>query len=217
LGLRAQSKYESARDNSLRGVAGLRFVVAGALSFAFFYLFDLNKTRKRKRWGGILFALGFSALALSTAGVLAAGRDRLLLPEGAKAAFYLLALLFGLITLYALFFALPFGRTYASAERGSVVDTGLYALCRHPGVIFFFLAYLCLAFAAGSDLMFWAMLAWTAMDVIHVWVQDKFFFPRTLEGYAAYQQSTPFLWPTKQSIGKCIKTLRKGGLPGESG
>ncbi len=37
-----------------------------------------------------------------------------------------------------------------------MVDTGLYALCRHPGVIFFFLAYLCMAFAAGSDLMFWA-------------------------------------------------------------
>jgi hypothetical protein len=37
-GHRAQSKYESARDNILRGVAGLRFVIAGALSFAFFYL-----------------------------------------------------------------------------------------------------------------------------------------------------------------------------------
>jgi hypothetical protein len=37
--------------------------------------------------GGILFAQGFSVLALSTAGVLAAGRDRLLLPEGVKRRF----------------------------------------------------------------------------------------------------------------------------------
>ena len=41
--------------------------------------------------------------------------------------------------IYTLFFALPFDETYAKQNNGRYVcDRGVYALCRHPGILCFF-------------------------------------------------------------------------------
>jgi hypothetical protein len=45
------------------------------------------------------------------------------------------------------------------------------------------------------------------MDLLHVYVQDRFFFPKTISGYRAYQAATPFLLPTQASFRRCVATL----------
>lgn len=181
------------------------FILTGCLAFAFFYIFDLNKTRFFNKSLNISFAAGTVLLAASTAGILLGNyqADEVVFP---------LKLLFGslsaaslLMLLYTLFSALPFAVTYAEAGReNSVVDGGMYALCRHPGVIWFFFFYLFLWLASGRMMMMWAGLIWTIMDIILVYVEDRWFFPAAFNGYEQYKSKVPFLIPNPASIKKCI-------------
>lgn len=110
---------------------------------------------------------------------------------------------------YTLFFALPFRKTYCGAEDiEKVIDTGMYALCRHPGVIWFFFLFLFLWMASGKAMMLQAAIIWTIMDIIHVYIQDRWIFPKTLTGYELYKEKAPFLIPNLSSIRKCMAALK---------
>jgi len=85
----------------------------------------------------------------------------------------------------------------------------MYALCRHPGVLWLFLGFLFLSFASGKALLYLACILWTFLDILHVFTQDVFFFPATIEGYGAYQKTTPFLIPNRKSLRKCVSDFRK--------
>ncbi|MDD4766129.1 MAG: hypothetical protein PHF87_00900 [Desulfotomaculaceae bacterium] len=177
------------------------FILTGCLAFIFFYIFDLNKVRFHKKGLNISFAAGLLLLAASTAGIL-------LGDYGGFSVFTYLKVFFGalsigalLMLLYTLFAALPFSLTYQEAGRGkTVVDSGMYALCRHPGVIWFFLFYLFLWLASGKIMMMWGGIIWTIMDIIYVYVQDRWFFPAALNGYDQYKKEVPFLIPNLASI-----------------
>ena len=84
------------------------------------------------------FLLGFVFLAFSTiriAGLQAAACTSWTLHA---VAFLGCALCFLLLLIYALFFALPFQETYVVQNVGNkVCAQGMYALCRHPGVLWF--------------------------------------------------------------------------------
>lgn len=141
---------------------------------------------------------------------------------GAPPELYLRVIFFGLsviclaLMIYSLFFALPFGGTYVKGRgRAKVVDTGMYALCRHPGVLWFFLFYLFLWLYSGRAVLFWACLVFSAMDVLHVYIQDRFLFEKTLESYPQYRLTTPFLLPTRASVVRCLSTLKIPGMTSE--
>jgi protein-S-isoprenylcysteine O-methyltransferase Ste14 len=185
------------------------FIGLGCAAFGFLYLFDLSKVFHWPRFLHISFGIGCALLAYATCRLifLPGGFDA---PLGAVRIFFLTLSVFSfLLMIYALFFALPFRRTYIGAEDVSkVVDTGMYALCRHPGVLWFFFSYLFLWLASKKALLFLACLLWTAMDVLHVFVQDRCFFQKTLIGYFDYQKTTPFLVPNASSIKRCLSTLK---------
>ena len=53
--------------------------------------------------------------------------------------------LFLCLLIYTLFFALPFEETYCEENKLRAAYTeGMYGLCRHPGVLWFAGAYLCM-------------------------------------------------------------------------
>ena len=111
--------------------------------------------------------------------------------------------------LYALFIALPFQKTYMEIEKDNkVIDKGMYALCRHPGVLWFFFFYLFLWLASGKMIIMWAGIIWTIMDIIHVYVQERWLFPKNLRGYDQYQKRVPFLIPNARSIKQFILTIK---------
>lgn len=109
------------------------------------------------------------------------------------------------IQLYVLFFAVPFQKTYVGLGDNKIVDTGFFALARHPGVIWFFFFFTFLWLYSGRMLILLAGLAWTAMDVVHVFIQDRFIFPRMFNGYDVYIKKVPFMIPTIQSIKNSLK------------
>ena len=90
-------------------------------------------------------------------------------------------------------------------------DKGMYALCRHPGVLWFTGFYCCLWLALGGAALFWLAFWYSLFNVGYVLVQDYYTFPRIFTDYAQYKRQVPFLLPNVKSLKNCILTLRKVG------
>ena len=121
----------------------------------------------------------------------------------------LLALLaFGAL-LYCLFFALPFKETYIVQSSRRVYDGGVYALCRHPGVLCFFAMCLFLGLAALPAPMLCRGMIFSLLNAGYAWFQDRVTFPQCFSDYGEYRKRTPFIVPTKDSIRQARKTWRR--------
>ena len=172
---------------------------------------------RRRRGAGALFPLGCLLLAGATA-VLAGRRlGQGGLPLGAAVVWLLLAAAALALLIHTLFFALPAAGSGALPPCGHLrplADRGVYALCRHPGVLWLGLFYGCLWAALGGADLGRACLLYTGLDVLYALWQDRRVFPRTIAGYGGYQGRTPFLIPTLQSMRACAATWRKTSVKG---
>lgn len=111
---------------------------------------------------------------------------------------------------YALFFALPFGRTYVRQETGGTVcREGLYGLCRHPAFWPFAAFFGCMFLAMPSGGTFAFALLMTALDFAYITVQDAWIFTRTFSDYSDYKSVTPFLLPKGAQWRRFWKELAK--------
>ncbi|MDV2989800.1 MAG: methyltransferase [Dehalogenimonas sp.] len=118
------------------------------------------------------------------------------------------AALFGMA--YSLYVALPIGKTYiSSGTSGQLVTNGIYELVRHPWLLFFGFAMAGLVLLSGSLLALWAGIVWVLFSTILVYLQDRYVFPRMFPGYHRYQETTPMLIPSKQSLTAFFKGLKK--------
>ncbi|QUO39433.1 hypothetical protein KFE19_08135 [Dysosmobacter sp. Marseille-Q4140] len=170
--------------------------------FALFFLSDYNDWR----WGyrALRFCFPSGGLLL-TAGTLLDLRWEQSLARGwFRAAVLLLGVMFLALLVYTLFFALPAAASYARpGEKRRACTTGVYALCRHPGVLWFAGVYGCLWLAAGLPL--WEAALLCGVNVGLVLFEDRCVFPALLEGYEAYQAATPFLLPGRRRGRSCRK------------
>jgi len=173
---------------------------AGCAAFALFFLSDLNDLRLHARGLRWLFPAGFLLLAVSAA-LQCRGSAY---PPAVRLAGWCLAAGSAGLELWSLFFALPARDAYARpGEKRAAVTGGVYALCRHPGVLFFAFLMLGLYFAAGLPLL--SAAVYTALDVLLVLWEDRRVFPAVLRGYEAYRAAAPFLIPTPASIRACLQ------------
>jgi protein-S-isoprenylcysteine O-methyltransferase Ste14 len=113
------------------------------------------------------------------------------------------------LLIHALFVSLPFRRTYIDKGVGEkLVESGFYALVRHPGVIWFTLLMLSLIPVARSRLLLIATPTFITLDILLVFIQDKFLFGRMFPGYGAYRRETPMLLPNRRSVNVFLRFLR---------
>lgn len=179
------------------------------LGFAAFLLHDFQSV---SRTGLRIFRAGFvcgvllwcAAAAMIVAGHVKEAALARLIPFGVLGALSLVA------EGYALFFALPFGKTYVRQETsGAVCREGLYGLCRHPAFWPFaaFFACMFLAMPCGETLAF--ALLMTALDFVYIAVQDAWIFMRTFSDYSDYKRLTPFLLPKGAQWRRFRKKLAK--------
>lgn len=186
-------------------------LLLGILGFALFLLYDVNSFTWRSRLLHKAFALGAVLLAGATALDLAAAfqvgafsgfEDGVLLGVGALC---LAALI------YCLFFALPFSETYQDAGGPpAVCDRGVYALCRHPGVLCLLGMYLFWGLGAlPAAMLLRNGLIFSGLNTAYVCFQDRITFPRTFPDYPDYQKTVPFLIPTGTSIRAAWRTRRR--------
>jgi len=113
----------------------------------------------------------------------------------------------GLLT-YSVVIEIPARSTYlAPGAPSQLVTTGTYALTRHPGVLWFALFMVGLVIANRSAALLIAAPVWLGLDVLYVWLQDRYFFPKQFPDYARYREQTPMLIPTVFSTCRCLRTL----------
>ncbi len=176
------------------------FIATGCLAFICFGIFDVNKIKFMSKNTNILVVFGSLSLALSTVAIIASPQSsRISTPwQWLGLGFAILALL---VLIYTIFGAVPFKKTYIETnKRNTVVNTGMYALCRHPGVLWFFLFYFLMGLSLKNGVLLTAAFIWTFLDIVYVYIQDRWIFPIILNNYYIYQKQVPFLIPTMASI-----------------
>lgn len=183
----------------------------GALAFGLMVLSDYGQVLRGRRGAGMLFPLGGALLIAATAALLV--RRWRTAPPGPGSLFWFAgSALMLLLLIYTLFFALPAGGSSAATaqkdELRPLVDTGVFALCRHPGVLFLGGFYACLWGALGGGALGLAFVLFTLLDAAYAAWQGETVFPRSIRGYAAYRAATPRFIPTPGSLRRCLHTLR---------
>jgi protein-S-isoprenylcysteine O-methyltransferase Ste14 len=170
----------------------MNWIFLGLTAFLALTLFDVHKLKPIHPLFNGLFALGVVVLGIATYGILISEPWFAFTPQ--PMAWIVAGLGLGEMV-FALFLALPFAATYVeSPQQSTVISTGLYGVCRHPGVWGFILYYLAASVASGNGTLVVAGIVFSLADLIHVMMQDRLFFTQTLSGYADYQAQVPFLF-----------------------
>lgn len=184
------------------------FIIMGSCAFFLFFLYDINSIKLKLRAFHSCFFIGFLLLIIATAGILISTRDRIEVSIVRMVIFGLPTLLFLWLLIYTLFFALPFKDTYVDKDSTSnVYQNGVYALCRHPGVIMFIGFYLFFGLTFNIDLLYKAAIIFSSFNIFYVIFQDNWTFIKQFDNYNQYKMNTPFLIPNIKSIKRCLETL----------
>lgn len=118
--------------------------------------------------------------------------------------FWIIVCLLGLVGLvYTLFYAIPFDETYLKDSQERLAYTeGMYAICRHPGVLWYAILYFALAVLLGTKNAFFQAIFFVVWNIIYIIYQDRWIFPKTFSNYEDYRKSTPFLIPNINSMSR---------------
>ena len=184
----------------------------GAVGFVCCLAYDVNSVVWKKQAARGLFAIGSGCIAAAALLGMLTGWQAGGLRTPASWLALAGAVLFGWLLVYTLFFALPFEETYRQAEQQGrkVYDRGMYALCRHPGVLWFFLMFLCLGAAFYPGALLWQGLVFSGCNLVYVLVQDRWTFPQVFVDYGDYRRRVPFLVPTRESVCRAWATRPAG-------
>ncbi len=175
----------------------MNYCIIGAISYILFYIYDINEIKKFHKIVKGAFILGIILQIGGTIGIVIDNLEYLELSI-LGIAFTLFGIAF---LIYSLFFALPFEETYVNLSRKRKVYTkGVYAMSRHPGVIFYIIFYTGLAILQPTKIIISTYIIWCLLNISYIIFQDLWTFPRTFDDYHKYRQTTPFLIPTIKSI-----------------
>lgn len=129
--------------------------------------------------------------------------------RGKMVIFLFLAAVFLALLIYTLFFALPFEETYVSQDAHKTYDKKMYALCRHPGVLWFAGFYFCLWLAVGGMPLLVMAVWFSFLNFCYVLLQDFYTFPQVFSDYGEYKKKVPFLIPDGKSLKRCFETFKE--------
>ncbi len=189
----------------------MRYIIVGVCIFLISYLFDLISLKKIPlaklilgSAAGLLGIYSFFGVCFKT--------ERFTLPAYLSYLGWLLLFVSAFLLLFSLFWEIPLRKTYLVKGVGDkLIKTGTYALVRHPGVIWYTLFLLALLLISRSRLLLIALPIWVFMDVLYVFIQEKFYFPRMFAGYEEYKKEAPMLIPTRKSFVRFLASFGKRG------
>lgn len=186
-------------------------LLMGLAGFGLYLLYDINSFAWELRALKAGFFLGTLCIAAATVLLFARAWSEGAFAGAADILLLVLAALALAALVYCLFFALPFEETYAKQENGREVYThGVYALCRHPGILCFFALYLFAGLAAlPSPGVLGCGMIFSALNLGYALFQDVVTFPRVFIGYEEYRGKAPFVIPNKKSIIRAKRTWHR--------
>ncbi len=185
------------------------YIAIGCLGFLIIHLFDIVSLKRLSGVKPVIWIAGCGFLAYSLL-VLSLQSQKLSLPGWTIWLGWTLLIISFLLLIYSLFINLPFRKTYVATGVGDrLIRSGLYALVRHPGVHWFSLFLISLILVSKSSLLLIAAPVFILLDIVLVFVQDKFFLGMMFDDYDGYRQETPMLVPNRQSINAFVISLRQ--------
>ncbi len=185
------------------------YIAIGCLGFLTVHLFDIVSLKRIPGAKPVTWILG-SGLLVYVLAIVCLQADKLPLPVWSTWLGWALLSISLFLLIYSLFINLPFRKTYIATGAGDkLIRSGLYALVRHPGVLWFILVLLSLILVSRSSLLLTAAPIFILLDILLVVAQDRFFFGRMFADYDSYRQETPMLMPNRQSINACINSLKQ--------
>ncbi|MGI6500003.1 MAG: hypothetical protein ACOX1S_03825 [Anaerostipes sp.] len=184
----------------------------GSIGFVLFIFSDYNTVKWNKKSLNALFWIGSFCVLAGT--VMAAWEEieQGILVDGESMLAVAFACVCGAMLIYTLFFAIPFSESYIEGtDHRKVCKSGMYAFCRHPGVVWFFFFYLTLGRAFQGRIFLWYGVFLSLLNLGYVVFQDYYSFPIIFNDYVAYRKEVPFIIPTKRSMAQGVRTWRKKG------
>lgn len=169
-------------------------IILGTTGFLLYFIYDLNSVLWKNTLLQKLFAAGSICVVMSAAWSLWDGLKNGPAALGVFAVCAAGGLIFLILLVYTLFFALPFEETYVKESSMRLAHTeGVYALCRHSGVLWFAGLFFCLWGMTGEfirGIYFAGMILWNYLYIVF---QDLWTFPRTFSNYREYKKTAPFI------------------------
>lgn len=188
-----------------QNAGGEHMLLLGSLSFVLFFIEDLNDWKLNRKIFRICFPAGIILLSFSVIRMISESRAGFLFsrngfhPTGRNVLFLLLAAAFLILLIYTLFFSFSSAEAYLEQNTGRKAFTsGVYALCRHPGVLWLSAFFWCLYQAESFRLS--GVILFSFWNFLLVLFEDLCVFPAQLTDYDTYKNKTPFLIPTFSSI-----------------
>ena len=187
----------------------MSYIIIGIIAFLFFILYDFNSINMNLKWIHSSFFIGCILLATASCGIVISSLEITVPPLSQILIFGTVSLIFFMLLIYTLFFALPFGDTYMQSDKPpKTCHSGVYALCRHPGELWLIGFYLFFWLSLGGFLALTACILFSLFNLFYIIIQDRWSFMKTFSDYNEYKETTPFLIPTKHSIRRCLNTLQ---------
>ena len=191
------------------------YEIMGIAAFAAFGLYDVNSVIWKNRIADRLFFAGSAAITVSCVlavyDAVSAEKSLLDIPQVIKTAALIAGAISVVLLVYTLFLAIPFRDTYVDREgtgKRTVCRTGMYALCRHPGVLWFIITGICMCIVfTTSDMMIFTGTV-CVLNILYIVLQDKWTFIHTFSDYEDYRRETPFLIPRISDVVKCFGTMK---------
>ena len=177
-----------------------------ALSVVGFGAFLLLDNPQLAKWPVLRHATSMiGSLALAVAMWSAAGSgDVLDWPRWTTGLGWMLAVIGLCLLVYSVFIEIPLTLRRHTGPGPTLVQSGTYTLCRHPGVLWLVLLLVGVLLIVKRTGFVPLMILWIILDIVVVAVQDRIVFPRQFPGYDQYQRRTPFLVPTPASLATFI-------------
>ncbi len=171
-------------------------LLIGSIGFLLCFLYDWNRVFWKKKWMSGFFWAGCLCQIFAGVSFL---YEAWMIKRNGWFLWLVLAVLCLAGLIYTLFFALPFDSTYRQeADQHKVCRTGIYGICRHPGIWWFFGCFLCLGGAVGKMETIVYGVVLSTINLLYAWYQDKWIFPEEFSDYRDYQKEVPFLLPIKR-------------------
>lgn len=186
-------------------------IIIGIIGFFFLYIYEMNQILWKRNFIKTFFFTGFLLILLSTILTigLEVGNYNPVLWQIVLA--ILLFALFTFLLIYTLFFSIPFEASYVEQfdERYAYTEK-MYALCRHPGVLWLIGVYIALIIITPTTDIIILTLVINGLNILYVVIQDYWSFPVLFSDYNDYKKETPFLLPNIKSIKRTISTYTEG-------
>ena len=185
------------------------YIIIGAIGFVVVHLFDLVALKRIPRLKPVIWCIG-SGLLIYSLVMICRYPVKIMLPAWSTWLGWGMLAVSASLLIHSLFISLPFRKTYVDTGVGDkLVKTGLYALVRHPGIMWFPLFMLSLIPISRSSLLLIAAPTFIALDIVLVVIQDRLIFGRMFHGYDSYRLETPMLLPNRKSFGAFLRSLRQ--------